>query len=150
MSTTTEAESYMRLALLSDLLQTEKLVSEPPAHPGPNYPLRLPLFNRTTTENHALDSLQNLLFSIARFHEYTGRYPVHITVVGYKMKRRRFSELHRSAIRWPEASFDYVGIDPEREELTVAQQGEVRSFVSSLPSLTHHLIFICINVYLKI
>jgi len=147
MSTTTEAESYMRLALLSDLLQTEKFVSEPPRkveHPGPppsNYPLRLPLFNRTTTENHALDSFQNLLFSIARFHEYTGRYPAHITVVGYNMKRRRFSDLHRSAIRWPDASFDYVGIDPERDELTVAQQGEVRSFVSSLPPLplTHHL-----------
>ena len=28
---------------------------------------------RATTENYALDSYQNLIFSIARFHEYTGR-----------------------------------------------------------------------------
>jgi hypothetical protein len=44
---------------------------------------------RVTTEEYALDSYQNLLFAIARFHEVTGGWPRRITVVGYGMKRRR-------------------------------------------------------------
>ena len=82
---------------------------------------------RATTEDYALDSFQNLLYSIARFHEYTGRYPSHITVVGYEFKRRRFTELHRAALRWPRERFDYIGIDAEGEELIKAQEGEVMS-----------------------
>jgi hypothetical protein len=106
-STTTEAESYHRLAIETKMLP--------------------PRFWRATSENYALDSFQNLLFSIARFHEMTGRYPEQITVVGYEMKRARFTNLHRAAIRWPREKFTYIGIDPENEERAVAQQGEVRS-----------------------
>ncbi|KII92000.1 hypothetical protein PLICRDRAFT_36770 [Plicaturopsis crispa FD-325 SS-3] len=106
-STTTEAESYLRLALAAGLL---------PSSDGP--------FLRATTEEHALDSYQNLLFSIARFHEYTGRYPTSITVVGYEMKRRRFTELHRAALRWPLARFRYIGVDPLGTE---AQDGELQN-----------------------
>lgn len=75
---------------------------------------------RMTTENFALDSYQNFLFSIARFREYTGSYPERITVVGYGMKRSRFEELHAKALRWPVKSslrgqrrFHYVGIDDD-------------------------------------
>lgn len=82
---------------------------------------------RATTENYALDSYQNLLFSIARFHEYTGRYPEYITVIGYEMKRRRFTELHRMALRWPHSHFDYIGIDAEGEEVISAIEGEVNT-----------------------
>ena len=110
-STTTEAESYLRLAFSTGLLPTSD-----------------DAFMRATTEDHALDSYQNLLFSIARFHEYTGRYPSRITVVGYEMKRRRFTDLHRAALRWPEDNFDYVGIDAEGEELSKAREGEVSNF----------------------
>ena len=116
-STTTEAESYLRLAHTAGLL------------PEPH-------FTRVTTEDDALDSYQNLLFSIARFYEYTGRYPSRITVVGYEFKRRRFTELHRAALRWPEDKFLYIGIDAEGEDLSAAQNGEVsrfESFASILP-----------------
>lgn len=109
-SSTTEADSYHRLSLTLPHLS----LSSPPPH-----------FLRTTTEPHALDSFQNLLFSIARFHEYTGRYPDLITVVGYEMKRKRFVELHRKAVRWPAERFRYVGIDPEGEA-QAARNGEVR------------------------
>lgn len=44
---------------------------------------------RATVEEYALDSYENLLYSIARFREVTGRWPGKITVVGYGMKRRR-------------------------------------------------------------
>jgi hypothetical protein len=56
-STSTEAASYLRLALASNLL-------EPSGHR---------MFPRVTTEDYALDSYQNLLFSVARFHEFTGQ-----------------------------------------------------------------------------
>lgn len=80
-----------------------------------------------TTEDDALDSFENLLFSIARFHEYTGHYPFKITVVGFEIKRRRFTELHRAALRWPEDRFHYIGIDVEGQDLTPARNGEVRT-----------------------
>lgn len=35
---------------------------------------------RALTEEHARDSFENLLFSICRFRELTGHYPVNITV----------------------------------------------------------------------
>lgn len=112
-STTTEAESYLRLALASGLLSlTSTSATE------------IPVAARATTEDYALDSFQNLLFSIARFHEYTGRYPERITVVGYEMKRRRFTELHRAAFRWPIERFEYIGIDPDGERALQAQEGE--------------------------
>ncbi|GJE91972.1 hypothetical protein PsYK624_081240 [Phanerochaete sordida] len=104
-STTTEAESYLRLAHAARLL--------PDAH-----------FARATTEDAALDSYQNLLFALARFREYTGRWPARVTVVGYEFKRRRYTELHRAALRWPEARFTYVGVDPEGEDMTAARNGE--------------------------
>lgn len=109
-STTTEAESYMRLALGMDLF-------------GGSTP-----FSRATTETYALDSYQNILFSIARFHEVTGRYPSQMTVVGYEMKRRRFEDLHRTAIRFPTAVFEYIGLEPPAtaDEAITARQGEVR------------------------
>ncbi|KAJ7497057.1 hypothetical protein FB451DRAFT_213365 [Mycena latifolia] len=103
-STTTEGESYLRLALNAGLFQSET-------------------FNRATSEGYALDSFQNLLFSIARFREYTGSYPDKITVVGYEMKRARFHELHRAAIRWPEGNFNYIGIDMDGDN-SQARQGE--------------------------
>ncbi|KAJ7928551.1 hypothetical protein B0H13DRAFT_1967825 [Mycena leptocephala] len=103
-STTTEGESYLRLALSAGLFQSET-------------------FSRATSEGFALDSFQNLLFSIARFHEYTGAYPEKITVVGYEMKRARFVELHRAAIQWPESRFTYIGIDMDGDN-SQARQGE--------------------------
>lgn len=105
----TEAQSYLRLALLSDPTSSSKDISA-----------------RLTTEDYALDSFQNLLFSIARFKEYTGRYPDRISVVGYEFKRARFVTLHRAAIRWPEDKFQYYGVDPDdAEHVRIATEGEV-------------------------
>ncbi|KAJ7350325.1 hypothetical protein DFH08DRAFT_861053 [Mycena albidolilacea] len=103
-STTTEGESYLRLALNAGLFHADT-------------------FSRATSEGFAMDSFQNLLFSIARFHEVTGVYPAKITVVGYEMKRARFVELHRQAIRWPAAHFSYIGIDVDGDN-SRARQGE--------------------------
>ncbi|KAK4050748.1 hypothetical protein OIO90_004970 [Microbotryomycetes sp. JL221] len=72
-------------------------------------------FDRVTTEDYALDSYENVLFSIARFKEFTGRYPEFITAVGYGMKRQRYQDVHRAAARWPSHKFKYIGIDNDHE-----------------------------------
>ncbi|KAI0302759.1 hypothetical protein BC826DRAFT_1101604 [Russula brevipes] len=68
------------------------------------------MFTRVTIDGAALDSFQNVLFSIARFRELTGVYPTRITVVGQDFKRRRFERLHRLALRWLKLRFTYEGV----------------------------------------
>eukprot|EP00917_Polyrhabdina_sp_WS-2016_P025062 GHVP01054021.1.p1 GENE.GHVP01054021.1~~GHVP01054021.1.p1 ORF type:complete len:344 (+),score=52.99 GHVP01054021.1:13-1044(+) len=72
--------------------------------------LREDVTSRTTTEDHSTDSYQNLLFSICRFKEATGSYPEKITVVGHDFKERRYVDLHRNALGFPEDSFKYIGL----------------------------------------
>lgn len=67
---------------------------------------------RTTTEEYATDSFENLLFSICRFREVTGSYPTRISMVSFSFKRERFETLHVGALQWPLAHFEYVGVDP--------------------------------------
>lgn len=45
----------------------------------------------------------------------TTRYPSRITVVGFEMKRMRFTEVHRSAVKFPLESFSYIGIDDDSD-----------------------------------
>jgi hypothetical protein len=107
-----EAQSYLRLALDSGLLKNRTHIA--------------------FAEDYALDSFQNVLFSVARFHEVVNgpyRWPEKITVVGFEMKRRRFEELHRKAIRWPTSKFQYVGVDVVDEAgRAESWKGEVGSY----------------------
>ncbi|KAL3685641.1 hypothetical protein R1sor_003663 [Riccia sorocarpa] len=82
--------------------------------------------DRSLTEEHARDSFENLLFSICRFREITGDYPVNITVVSYDFKEERFTDLHRSALRFPRSRFFFVGTPTAPEAVLAAQQGELR------------------------
>jgi len=108
-SATSEGESYLRFARAAGLLPSADM------------------FTRVTIEDAALDSFQNVLFSIARFRELTGAYPMRITVVGHDFKRRRFEGLHRLALRWPKHRFTYAGVPlgSEADEREAAA-GEVR------------------------
>ena len=88
--------------------------------------------SRSSTEEFARDSYENLLFSICRFHELTQAYPSRITVVGFSFKGPRFAQLHRAAIRFPEDRFAYVGINPSTSTSTseaVAEQEHLNSFL---------------------
>lgn len=67
---------------------------------------------RVATEEFAVDSYQNLLFSILRFHAIIQKWPNQITLVSHDFKKRRFIELHCAAIRWPIDRLIFVGIDP--------------------------------------
>ena len=85
---------------------------------------------RTTTEEFATDSFQNLMFSICRFREVTGHYPKRITIVSFSFKKKRFVELHAPALRWPSNALEYIGHDPEEStgfNLKQASIGELKS-----------------------
>ena len=43
---------------------------------------------RTVSEEYATDSFENLMFSVCRFREVTGRYPDKVSVVSFTFKRR--------------------------------------------------------------
>jgi len=86
---------------------------------------RLSVAQRAVTEDFATDSFQNLLFSICRFKEVVGKYPVRITVVGFDFKRDRFASLHRAAIRFPHQNFNYIGINPSPPTLFDLEQAEI-------------------------
>ena len=78
---------------------------------------------RTFTEEHARDSLENLLFSMCRFFEISRRFPKKITVVGYQVKSERFSQ-HLQALGFPSGNFSYMGTTAVNEAEMKA--GEVR------------------------
>lgn len=85
---------------------------------------------RTTTEEFATDSFENLMFALCRFREVTGDYPRKITTVSFSFKRRRFETLHAPALRWPPKQFAYVGVDPPAStgfNLQRATEGELQN-----------------------
>ncbi|TVU00294.1 hypothetical protein EJB05_54282 [Eragrostis curvula] len=85
--------------------------------------------SRALTEEHARDSFENLLFSVCRFRELTGRYPQNITVVSYDFKEERFAQLHRSALGFPEERFFFSGTPatPTAREAALKGEAAVRS-----------------------
>jgi hypothetical protein len=85
---------------------------------------------RTTTEEFATDSFENLMFAICRFREVTGDYPQKITVVSFSFKRRRFEALHAPSLQWPPDQFAYIGVDPPTStgfDLQRATDGELQN-----------------------
>lgn len=81
--------------------------------------------SKAAVEEYARDSYENLLFSVARFRELTGRYPVKITVVGYEFKRARFEELHGPTVGYGADKLEYVGIDPVWGDDELPDSGEL-------------------------
>jgi hypothetical protein len=73
------------------------------------------VFPHVMTEDAMLDFYQNVLFSIAHFHELTGAYPSCITIIGHTFKCRHFKQLHRLTLRWPKTHFMYEGLPLQNE-----------------------------------
>ncbi|KAL7005848.1 hypothetical protein EMMF5_004584 [Cystobasidiomycetes sp. EMM_F5] len=133
-----EATSYFRVARALDLyrqFEIPKRSSQGDVSHTDTPEAGQSMFMRATTEMYAMDSYQNLVFSLCRFKEYvtsssthvlapltnvlrrlTGRYPSRITVVGFGMKRSRFTDVFRNAVRWPLETFTYIGIDDSDED----------------------------------
>lgn len=68
------------------------------------------ILGRVLVEEYARDLFENVLFSICRFYEMMGRYPLRITVVGFEFKRYRFEKLHiNQALAWDMSKVKYFG-----------------------------------------
>ena len=81
---------------------------------------------RAFTEEYARDSFENLMFSMCRFYELTGKYPMNTTVVGYDFKRERFEELHAKALKIPSVRFAFVGTPEVMSFKKQFVEGEVK------------------------
>jgi hypothetical protein len=112
-----EARSYYHAALANELAQ---------GHLGGGRTHSLFTRGRILLEEHATDSLQNLLFSILLFRQKTGHYPRSIRLVTHAFKSKRFLDLHAPAIRWPAQRMQVQGIDPvmSGQELESTLKGE--------------------------
>lgn len=108
----TEADSYQRVCSIINDWQDGQHGSS--------------IVARCGVETYATDSLQNLLFSILRFKQLTGSYPLEVTVITHAFKERRFLELHGPAIKYPANNLRVFGINPPMtlEELKDVQHGE--------------------------
>jgi hypothetical protein len=95
-----EAESYKRLALANGLFgcvpESEMEVAQP----------------RMLTEERALDSYYNILFSLVHFWRKTGVWPEHLTIVSHAFKRARLVDGHCAAIGFPRDKITFIGINP--------------------------------------
>ncbi|QLQ81449.1 hypothetical protein HG537_0F02100 [Torulaspora globosa] len=65
-----------------------------------------------TTEDFALDSFENLLFSLYRCKQFIGEFARKITIVGFGFKEKRFLQLHARAIDFPVKNIQYIAVDP--------------------------------------
>ncbi len=91
--------------------------------------------NRITTEEYARDSYENVLFSLARFYECTGRWPLHLTIISWTFKRARFVH-HVAALRWPSERFTFegVGVPPARADEAIAAEKKTLALFEADPT----------------
>jgi hypothetical protein len=88
---------------------------------------------RTTLENFSRDSFENLLFSLCRFQQVTGRWPREVTLVSWAFKRARFMH-HAETMRLPAERFHFAGCG-EPLDIESARRGEaatLREFSTDL------------------
>lgn len=87
---------------------------------------------RAFTEEHSRDSLENVMFSLCRFHELTGNFPEKITIISYEFKEKRFMDIHRNAIGWPQNRMTFVGT-PTLDPKAISGEEHVRSLFEKDP-----------------
>lgn len=109
---------------------------------------------RVFTEDYAMDSFQNVLFSICRFHEITGNYPRNITIISWSYKQHRFEYLHRKALYLNDRMFKFIGEDGNVNVSNHALKWErmaIESFTHDMYGCMHPLSTLRIkrNPYLK-
>lgn len=63
-------------------------------------------------EERALDSYQNILFSIIHFWRAHAHWPARLTIVSHAFKRRRLAGAHCAALSFPADRVAFVGINP--------------------------------------
>lgn len=82
-----------------------------------------------STEEFALDSFENLLFSICRFYELAQQYPSQVTIVGFGFKKERFVKYHAESIDYPVEQVEYISIEPKPQ---YTDQNKIRLYFEDL------------------
>ncbi|GMM58634.1 hypothetical protein DAKH74_052510 [Maudiozyma humilis] len=65
-----------------------------------------------STEEFALDSFDNLVYSIGRFYEICDSYPQSISIMGFGFKEVRFLDYHAKAIDFPKSKITCISSGP--------------------------------------
>lgn len=81
--------------------------------------------SRILVEERALDSYQNILFSLTLFYSRFLTWPEHVTIISHAFKRPRLIDGHCGAIGLPLERVTFVGIDPESMK-TGEKQGAIQ------------------------
>ncbi len=80
---------------------------------------------RSTTEEFARDSFENILFSICRFYECTNRFPSKITAIGWGFKKERYF-FHIKTLKFPTENFKFISVN-NPIDLQAAMDGELNN-----------------------
>lgn len=80
---------------------------------------------RIILDESSYDSKQNIENSLKIYEEIVGRYPEHITVIGWEFKRERF-EFYRDILKIPKDIYTYCGVN-NPENLGAAMKGEKKT-----------------------
>ncbi|KAI1163042.1 DUF218 domain-containing protein [Nemania serpens] len=89
--------------------------------------------SRIASEERALDSYSNVLFSILHFWSLYGTWPAKLTIVSHAFKRERLVDCHCQAIRFPLHRISFVGIDPQG-----MADGSNKAAISGVVEAVHH------------
>ncbi|PSR80565.1 Mur ligase [Coniella lustricola] len=127
-----EARSYHNLAIANGYWDILPASSSPPPHPSPS-PSPLPCHHpRILLEERALDSYQNILFSILHFwRTATPNKPAHtawpsrLTIVSHAFKRTRLVDAHSCSplsLAFPRDAVDFIGINPPGVPLVLGNE----------------------------
>ncbi|ROV92757.1 hypothetical protein VMCG_09070 [Cytospora schulzeri] len=143
-----EGRSYANLAAANnywDLLSSESTSASEATFSAslfnPLHPLSpMPLHPRVLVEERALDSYQNILFSIIHFWRSTSRWPGYLTVVSHQFKRRRLTEAHCTAVAFPLDRVSFVGINPPGvPEVVGREQDAVAEWIADPQGISESL-----------
>lgn len=78
--------------------------------------------NRSTTEEFARDTFENILFSICRYYECTGKYPEYIKSIGWGFKKNRYI-YHYKTLKFPIGKFHHIVVN-DPVDIVTAEKNE--------------------------
>ncbi|KAL3238171.1 uncharacterized protein RNJ42_00504 [Nakaseomyces bracarensis] len=93
-----------------------------------------------TLEEYALDSFDNLLYSLGQFYKINGVYPYRMVIVGFGFKKARYINLHARAIDY--RNINYVSIEPSPENYSETKLNEYFDTLSTLENKNAYALFL--------
>lgn len=96
--------------------------------------------SNVTLEEYALDSFDNLFYSLGQFFNVNGIYPYRMVIIGFGFKKARYINLHARAIDY--RNINYISIEPSPENYSEAQLKEYFETLTTLESKNASALFL--------